>query len=1026
MIKKIATILIVLSFIPSLCFGATRLEEEGSLLGYINALDFVGSDITATRSGIKGTITVDITTTGDITYLKIDTSNDPITGALTTSHGSILADDTASGVITLGGIGGSNNEDWSIDLESIDNKISWGSNTNAIILNNLGLVQANDKPIYFGNETESALMWTTTGNDTMQWGTMLNAATSSGYFAFMEYADMGHANRSPTAVTTHPTIIGYSEDEAQALDHWKLYHDATDSILYSAAGDWSITAAGGDINFGDENLNTEGVVTVNNDSGYVILGSMASGYGAISLRSTLTDTNYFVTADASNVYINAPTGDDFLFRLNNSTAVLQMDNTLATFAGRITCLDFEYDSTRTDFLVKNDILIEDVNPGWWLIFKDTGYLAEGGAFGWHYHPGEVYPMGLWRGTEDGSGIKLSPDKPAIGVEDDITPVVLFPYGIKFPDGAAKYGVIDFTALDTAGNWTGITFYGADGFDGSSDIWIECNDQNSWTADGTFQTGDATSWLFYTPVVSPAEVYLYGETVLKFEGASDNLNETTISVTDPTADRAWTIGDVNADFTHTTEDDVLTYNAATRTWAGEAAGGGAVTEIWDDDADTGIQTEESADEDIIRFDIAGTEQIRLEDGKLMPTTDEDIIIGFSATVADVEQLEENSQEDFGGTHWESQSFITGGSQTQIAEVQAKLFKSFGTATEDVSCDIYVSLSGADDDKPDIVGGTLGTSTISAFSDASPGEFKSFVFSPVVSVSSSTKYCAVITSITAPTNRYAWREKNANPYTDGKGGSSTDSGGSWTVSSAFDKTFKIFATVSVTAKYYSDFYIANNIYLKNAVQVQGNYLHIGDGGTVNYADGDGDLYVEDELEIDGSVYIATTLNMGISSVLITNTFIKVFDGRAYAFGAGVDAQMHWDTSGNDFLSIRTKVNDATYSGNIIINEEGNPPDFGQPLVLDPHLRIQSSDATSGNDFIQFWHDQTDGNIEVGAGDLKLTPPASQAVVIANGLVIPSGTAPSPAVVGAMFLDTDESANGSLMMYGNGAWRKVMDLP
>lgn len=34
-------------------------------------------------------------------------------------------------------------------------------------------------------------------------------------------------------------------------------------------------------------------------------------------------------------------------------------------------------------------------------------------------------------------------------------------------------------------------------------------------------------------------------------------------------------------------------------------------------------------------------------------------------------------------------------------------------------------------------------------------------------------------------------------------------------------------------------------------------------------------------------------------------------------------------------------------------------------------------------------------------------------------------APDVVGAMFLDTDESANGSLMMYGNGAWRKVADL-
>lgn len=45
--------------------------------------------------------------------------------------------------------------------------------------------------------------------------------------------------------------------------------------------------------------------------------------------------------------------------------------------------------------------------------------------------------------------------------------------------------------------------------------------------------------------------------------------------------------------------------------------------------------------------------------------------------------------------------------------------------------------------------------------------------------------------------------------------------------------------------------------------------------------------------------------------------------------------------------------------------------------------------------------------------------------DNLVIPSGTTPAPDVVGAIFLDTDESVNGSLMMYANGAWRKIVDL-
>ena len=54
-----------------------------------------------------------------------------------------------------------------------------------------------------------------------------------------------------------------------------------------------------------------------------------------------------------------------------------------------------------------------------------------------------------------------------------------------------------------------------------------------------------------------------------------------------------------------------------------------TAITDADGDTKIQVEESSDEDTIRFDIAGTEQIVLADGVLKPTTDNDIDLGTSS-------------------------------------------------------------------------------------------------------------------------------------------------------------------------------------------------------------------------------------------------------------------------------------------------------------------------------------------------------------------------------------------------------------
>ena len=52
-------------------------------------------------------------------------------------------------------------------------------------------------------------------------------------------------------------------------------------------------------------------------------------------------------------------------------------------------------------------------------------------------------------------------------------------------------------------------------------------------------------------------------------------------------------------------------------------------ITDTDGNTKIQVEEGSDDDTIRFDVAGTEQIVLVDGVLRPTTDNDIDLGTSS-------------------------------------------------------------------------------------------------------------------------------------------------------------------------------------------------------------------------------------------------------------------------------------------------------------------------------------------------------------------------------------------------------------
>ena len=78
--------------------------------------------------------------------------------------------------------------------------------------------------------------------------------------------------------------------------------------------------------------------------------------------------------------------------------------------------------------------------------------------------------------------------------------------------------------------------------------------------------------------------------LSFEGATDDAHETTLTVTDPTADRTITLPNNSGTV-------ALTSDYST-------------TSLEDADGDTKIQVEEGSDEDIIRFDTGGTERMTI--------------------------------------------------------------------------------------------------------------------------------------------------------------------------------------------------------------------------------------------------------------------------------------------------------------------------------------------------------------------------------------------------------------------------------
>ena len=111
-----------------------------------------------------------------------------------------------------------------------------------------------------------------------------------------------------------------------------------------------------------------------------------------------------------------------------------------------------------------------------------------------------------------------------------------------------------------------------------------------------------------------------------EGATANDFETTLTVTDPTADRTITFGDETGTVFTTASVQALANGVTATTQSASdnstklattayvdtqaTTASAAITSIDDADGDTKIQVEEGSDEDIIRFDTAGTERMTI--------------------------------------------------------------------------------------------------------------------------------------------------------------------------------------------------------------------------------------------------------------------------------------------------------------------------------------------------------------------------------------------------------------------------------
>jgi len=142
----------------------------------------------------------------------------------------------------------------------------------------------------------------------------------------------------------------------------------------------------------------------------------------------------------------------------------------------------------------------------------------------------------------------------------------------------------------------------------------------------------------------------------------------------------------------------------------------------------------------------------------------------------------------------------------------------------------------------------------------------------------------------------------------------------------------------------------------------------------------------------------------------------------------------TAGNNVLGGAVVVGLGTAGIDYTLTFDGETSDGQMQWMEDegqlnlPKLGdVNIGNSLAGTDYsINFWGETNDASIKFWEDEATLSFGGSMI-----GMRIASGTDPSTAVGvpqsdGALFLDTDASANGSIYCYGNGSWRKVVDLP
>jgi len=144
---------------------------------------------------------------------------------------------SASGTLLLGGTGNTNNENLTLDFETTSNVVHLASTSAAATISSEVSIRFNDwYSFYWGTGYDARMYWADSTYDSLQLGTGVGSNGQTGYFFFIEKADLGEANRYPTATTADPTFRIYSSDENVATDYIEFSHDQTDGNIDVGGG----------------------------------------------------------------------------------------------------------------------------------------------------------------------------------------------------------------------------------------------------------------------------------------------------------------------------------------------------------------------------------------------------------------------------------------------------------------------------------------------------------------------------------------------------------------------------------------------------------------------------------------------------------------------------------------------------------------------------------------------------------------------------------------------------------------------